>query len=267
MENQTVFDNAKEQEQREAYSNAVRRMTGYRIAFFLTVLILIVSLMGNAYLFYYLNQVDKEMTNDRMARRQTDNGLIPPETTVSPEETGNQAGGEDGEAASGSDQPNLTEVPSDEAQKEFISEPYSLSFMYPADWQMKTDGQFFESGDIVQVYQFGESQREATEISDGALLSVMEPVETNQDVEVWIKENYNTTDIPREGEPVELATTEIQGRTYHTAYTCGLGCLTYYHTKENGKIYGFVTLSAGPSEEQYSQDLEQILQTITITAE
>lgn len=249
----TVFDSTTHQEQETAITELSRQLGRYRIGMFLVVLILIFSLMGNAYFYYYMTQLDQS-ANRNAQMKQPDNGLIPGEveenTTVTPPP-----------AATNSAAPELFETET----KEFISDVYQITFEYPSSWQMRNDSQQFENGDIISVYETGPQQRPESEMSDGVIFSVMKPVETEKDIKQWMEETYNTTGIPREGDPAELSQEKIGEIQYEVARVCGLGCFDYYHVKKGNRIYGFVALTEGPNEQQYDAAVKQIIESFRFT--
>ena len=246
MEEHTVYDSSQQKDLQEA----VRQLSWFRAGFFFLLLILIISLMGNAYLFYYMSQVDQR-AEQRGITTDTDNGLRPPDMDS-----------ENPEIPSPSAGPTAM-LPPDQETREFVSEVYNFSFMYPADWEVRQGSQQFETGDVIMMYKYGPTQQGETEVYDGVSIAFMKPVETDKALDVWMKETYNTTGIPREGEPAELSSEKIGDVTYQKAYVCGLGCFTYYHHKIGNKIYGFVTFVEGPTEEAFSQQLRQTIESIT----
>lgn len=249
----TVFDSTTHQEQETAITELSRQLGRYRIGMFLVVLILIFSLMGNAYFYYYMMQLDQSGTRNAQMK-QPDNGLIPGEVEEGSPVT-------PAPAATNSAAPELFETET----KEFISDAYKLSFEYPSSWQMRNDSQQFKNGDIITVFEMGSQQRPQSEMSDGVVFSVMKPVEYEKEIRQWMEENYNTTGIPREGDPAELSQEKIGEIQYEVARVCGLGCFDYYHFKKDNRIYGFVALTEGPNEAKYDAAVKQILESFRFT--
>lgn len=246
MEEHTVYDSSQQKDLQEA----VRQLSWFRAGFFFLLLTLIVSLMGNAYLFYYMSQVDQREAESGI-QANTDNGLRPPDMDST-----------NAEIPSPSAAPSAM-LPPDQETREFVSEVYNFSFVYPADWEVRQGSEQFESGDVIMMYKYGPIQQGETEVYDGASIAFMKPVETDVPLETWMKEAYNTTSIPREGEPATLSSEKIGDITYQKANICGLGCFTYYHHKIGNRIYGFVTFVEGPTKEAFSQQLRQTIESIS----
>jgi hypothetical protein len=251
----TVFDSTTHQEQETAITELSRQLGRYRMAMFLLVLILIFSLMGNAYFYYYMTQLDQSGAR-KVQMKQPDNGLIPGEV-----EEASMVGSLVTPAPTVTNSVTLESFATE--TKEFISDAYKFSFEYPASWQMRNDsGQFrmFDNGDIFTVSEMGSQQQPQTELYDGVVFSVMKPVESDKEIRRWMEENYN---IPREG--VELSRTKIGEIQYEVARACGLSCIDYYHFKKENRIYGFGVISVGPNKEKYDASVKQVIESFRFT--
>ncbi|QQS44489.1 hypothetical protein IPM65_02735 [Candidatus Roizmanbacteria bacterium] len=143
----------------------------------------------------------------------------------------------------------------------FTSTDFGISIQYPPNWK-KTDGQSFENGDLFGVMIMGETQREATELYDGATLTIANPITVEKDYETWAKDYYTTHHVD-ESQPLEFSNETINGIEYLKVYTCGLGCFTYYITEKGDYVYQIVTSADGPSEKEYRQTIDKMLETIT----
>lgn len=266
----TVFDNNQQKE----ITSMARQLSWYRIGFFLLLLVLIFSLIGNAYLFFYLNQVAGIQLDRSPGIRSTDNGLQPPEDDdemddmmENPEEVATDEA--DAPAEEPSPQSNASET---QVQTEFISEPYQLSFLYPETWETRQESEIFsEQGSVIQIYTQGADDQGQELITDGASFTVMRPVETDQELEEWIQQNYNTSDIPREGTPVDIQAETIGQTSYTVARSCQDQddqeiCIDRYHTKTNSRIYGFAMQIAGSNQDIYRQQIMTIIESVQLNA-
>lgn len=135
-----------------------------------------------------------------------------------------------------------------------------LTFPYPPDWQVQTTGQSFREGDLFSILTTGQTQRPQTELYDGARFSVMNPVSYQGDLSVWMKENYEN-EAPADPErPPQYGESTFSNIRYETITVCGLGCFTYYHTLQNGRIYGFLLFAEGPQKAEHEQTMKQIME-------
>ncbi len=142
----------------------------------------------------------------------------------------------------------------------FRSTDFGISMRYPPNWE-KSNGQSFENGDLFGVVIIGETQAEGTELYDGATLAIANPITVEQDYDTWAREYYGTNRVD-ETQPLEFSNETINGNEYLKVYTCGLGCFTYYITEKAGYVYQIVTSADGPSEKEYRQTIDKMLETI-----
>ena len=142
----------------------------------------------------------------------------------------------------------------------FTDELENISFKYPKNWQFRPDSQNFEAGDLFAIAIEGQTQKPQTEYYDGASFAVMQPVDSDLDALSWAHERYkNKPD--EEFDPEFLEETFAQ-KLYQKVYICTLGCISYYHIRENGKIYGFAYVSAGPDKAVFDADFRQIMESV-----
>ncbi len=141
--------------------------------------------------------------------------------------------------------------------------PSSFSLEYPKSWKVNNDGQSFgNSKDILNIWVWGPRQKEGTEMSDGAVFGIGQPVKTDQNLKDWVRENYGEkSEIT--GLAYEYSTKTIGNRTFETMYACGQNCFTYYHFREGSYIYRISTVVAGPSENVYKTEITNMLAKIT----
>lgn len=143
----------------------------------------------------------------------------------------------------------------------FSDEIEQISFSYPTNWQVRTDSQNFKEGDLFSIGIAGSTQTEGTEFFDGAFFSVMKPVKSAFLAEEWIEQNYS--DEPVNSVPTVFSEETFGDKVFQKAYVCGLGCFSYYHIKENGKIYGVVYYSAGPDKSVYDSQFLKIMESFS----
>lgn len=142
----------------------------------------------------------------------------------------------------------------------FISEDFGISVKYPPDWEKK-EGQSFENGDLFGVMIMGETQREGTELYDGAIFAIATPIKVEDEYKIWAKDYYTRSHLD-ESQPLEFSTETINGVEYLKVYTCGLGCFTYYITEKDNYVYQVMVTAVGPGEEAYQQTIDKIIATL-----
>ena len=139
---------------------------------------------------------------------------------------------------------------------------WGLTFRYPESWPVRDDGQSFENGDLLALQVVGQTQELQMELYDGVAFAVMNPVVTNQDLSEWTRETYGTTsELDPQSSP-EYTEARFGGVRYEKVYVCGWGCFTYFHKKQNGKIYGFMLLAVGPDAPLYESTASEIMESI-----
>lgn len=141
--------------------------------------------------------------------------------------------------------------------KTFSDSSAGISFKYPAGWTLRSNGQSFPNGDLFTLQAIGETQRPQTELHDGVIFAVMKPEVLGGDLQAWLKQRYESSN--ESGRAPEYSRVTFGGVVYDKVYICGLGCFTYYHTVQNGKLYGFVVNATGPHEYSYMQTVDKIM--------
>lgn len=139
-----------------------------------------------------------------------------------------------------------------------------VSFAYPPDWQLNPDSHNFEEGDVISVWIWGDTQKEQTELYDGASLSVGKPVTTDLTLEEWVAEfikssSENSTSESDISENITLGSNQALETTI-----CGLGCFTYRFTLLNNQIYEVNYMAEGPKKTTYLSQIDQILSSFKI---
>lgn len=145
--------------------------------------------------------------------------------------------------------------------KKFSSTDYKISFSYPSGWEIAENSQNFENGDIFALRVLGQTQRTQTELYDGASFAVMKPQSTNENLSQWVRSAYADTEMSPD-RPAQFDSVSFAGITYEKVYVCGLGCFTYYHTKQNNLIYGFVFIAEGQHSSEYESVISRIMSSV-----
>ncbi len=117
---------------------------------------------------------------------------------------------------------------------------YGFSIQYPQAWKIRNDTQVFENGDAIAFGISGPTQKENTELTDGAQIAISKPFSVDRDLATWVREYY--------GNKSEFSQDTLSGHTYQTVYACGLGCMTYFYTEINGKVRGVAMFAQGPDK-------------------
>lgn len=146
--------------------------------------------------------------------------------------------------------------------KQYDNKTAGVSFEYPVSWNVQSGSQNFQNGDLIAFVVIGQNQRPQTELYDGVSFAVMNPVSEDSSVEEWAKKTYGTTSEMDPESPPEYSKVSFGGKTYEKVYVCGLGCFTYFHTKQNGKIYGFMLMAAGPNSAFYESQASRLLSSV-----
>jgi len=137
-------------------------------------------------------------------------------------------------------------------QRIYQSPAYGFSIEYPNDWENVPNTQVFENGDAVSFRKTGPTQKEQTELTDGAQVTIAQPSTIYTDLSTWIKQYY-TGDA-------QFSQEEVQAVTFQKIYDCSrAGCMTYYYTMRDGKVFGIATFAQGASKTEYESAISSIL--------
>lgn len=120
-----------------------------------------------------------------------------------------------------------------------------FSIEYPQSWDVKKDTQIFEKGDIVAFQVKGPTQKRYTEFIDGARFIVSKPFSINANLETWIKDYFKGS--------VKFSKSEFSRHTYEEVEDCTnsyTGCMKYFFTTVNNKVYGVALFAEGGTEEK-----------------
>jgi len=138
---------------------------------------------------------------------------------------------------------NIPQSPKTQSGYQTYQSPtYGFTIEHPSSWEIRNDTQVFENGDSIAFRKTGQTQKEQTELTDGAQVVVSKPFTINSELTTWVQENFNNQS--------EFSKTTINDRTYQKIYTCGLGCMTFYYTTINEKIYGVAVFADGSDKEK-----------------
>ena len=161
--------------------------------------------------------------------------------------------------------PSATPNPTAE-WKTYHNDEYGFEIKYPAEWLvregdslLKEGNHVFKEGDLFSAIIIGETQRQNTELYDGAQIIIGMPIRTEEDINSWVKNYYPIENI--NGEPNYFSEETIGNLVFQKVYTCGLGCFTYYNLKNNDLVFRLLTSAEGPKKEIYQQTLQTILST------
>lgn len=120
---------------------------------------------------------------------------------------------------------------------------YAFRIEYPQVWEIRKDTQVFQNGDAIAFRKKGPTQKEQTELTDGAQFVVSKPVVINTDLALWTQEQF--------GNQAEFVQVTLKDRTFEKVYSCSnLGCMTYYFTLVDGKVYGIAAFAEGTNKEK-----------------
>lgn len=125
----------------------------------------------------------------------------------------------------------------------YQSPTYKFSIAYPQAWEVKNDTQVFENGDAVAFQIKGPTQKRYTEFIDGARFIVSKPFSIDTDITTWAK-GYFTGNV-------KFTKSTFTGRRYEEVEDCSnWGCMRYFFTMINNKVYGVATFAEGGSTEK-----------------
>lgn len=131
---------------------------------------------------------------------------------------------------------------------------YGFAIEYPKAWEIRKNTQVFENGDAIAFRLSGPTQKENTELDDGAQIAISKPFSISKDLSTWVREYYDRYS--------EFSKNTLGGRTYQQVYSCGHSCMTYYYTIQNDKVFGIATFAQGASKTEYESAISLILETL-----
>ena len=137
---------------------------------------------------------------------------------------------------------------------------YGFTIEYPQSWDVRTDTQVFENGDVVTFQIKGPTQKRYTEFIDGARFVVAKPFTINSDLQTWMKGYFN--------DQATFSQSTITQYTFETIEDCSnLGCMTYYYTLIDDQVYGIALFAEGTSAEKaaYENALLYMLKSLKFT--
>lgn len=137
---------------------------------------------------------------------------------------------------------------------------YGFSIQYPKAWEIRNDTQVFENGDLIAFGISGPTQKENTELTDGAQLAISKPFSINKDLATWAREYYDRY--------AEFSKRSINGRSFEKVNYCSrVGCMTYYYTLIKDQVYGLAVFPQGTDEDKmiYANAIVYMLKSLKFT--
>lgn len=135
-----------------------------------------------------------------------------------------------------------------------------FSIEYPEAWEIRKDTQVFENGDAVAFRISGTTQKENTELTDGAQVAISKPFSIGKDLETWAREYYDRY--------AEHSKRSLNGRSFEKVDYCSrIGCLTYYYTLKNDKVYGVGVFAQGADKMVYDNTVVYMLKSLQLNSE
>lgn len=120
----------------------------------------------------------------------------------------------------------------------YQSPTYKFSIAYPQAWEVKNDTQVFENGDAIAFRKKGPTQKEQTELTDGAQVAVSKPFSITTDLASWTKEYFSNQ--------AEFSQMTVNDRVFEKINNCSsIGCMTYLYTLVNDQVYGVAVFAEG----------------------
>lgn len=120
---------------------------------------------------------------------------------------------------------------------------YAFRIEYPQVWEIRKDTQVFQNGDAIAFRKKGPTQKEQTELTDGAQFVVSKPFTINTDLSLWTKEQF--------GNSAKFSQNSIGILSFEVVDQCSnMNCMTYFFTLANDKVYGIATFAQGPDKDK-----------------
>ena len=154
---------------------------------------------------------------------------------------------------------NGLQPPPQEAGYQVYQNPmFDFSIEYPKEWEIRKETQVFENGDAIAFRLSGPTQKENTELTDGAQVVVSKPFIINTDLAAWVKEYFSNQS--------EFSQNTINGRSFEKIYNCsGVGCMTYYYTLKNSQVFGVAVFAEGEDKMVYENAIVYMLKSLKFT--
>ncbi len=135
----------------------------------------------------------------------------------------------------------------DTGYRKFTNKTYGFSIEYPANWEVKTDTHVFENGDVVAFQIKGPTQKRYTEFIDGARFVVSKPFTINSDLQTWMKDYFN--------DQATFSKFTLARYPFEKVEDCSnFGCMQYFYTTIDNKVYGVALFAQGTTEEKAALD-------------
>lgn len=143
--------------------------------------------------------------------------------------------------------PSINKLPQSQQSptnyRSYQDNTYGFSIEYPQAWEIRNDTQVFENGDAVAFGISGPTQKERTELTDGAQVAVSIPFSIDTDLTTWAKGYFNSQ--------AKFSQMTLTKYPFETVDDCSShGCMTYYFTVVNDKVYGLAVFAEGLDSEK-----------------
>ncbi|MBI3260971.1 hypothetical protein HYZ64_01190 [Candidatus Berkelbacteria bacterium] len=149
------------------------------------------------------------------------------------------------------------------AYERYTNRAHGIEFRYPSEWRLETDTQGFEQGDLVSVTKLNQSPVARTEIYDGARFTVGVPFAESRSAEAWARSYYASVSVDDSANL--YGRRKVGGTEFTTVKTCSiLGCSNYYHAKHRGKLYSFLLIAEGKSQQEHLAAMEDMLASLRL---
>ncbi len=133
------------------------------------------------------------------------------------------------------------------AYQPYQNSEYKFSIQYPNNWEIKTDTQVFEKGDVIAFRKTGASQKKYTELTDSAQLAISKPFTIDTDLALWMKSYFSPQ--------AKFSKLPLNNYNFEAVEDCGyMMCMRYYFTKIGSQIYGIALYADGTSAEKASRE-------------
>lgn len=120
---------------------------------------------------------------------------------------------------------------------------YDFRIEYPQAWEIRNNTQVFENGDAIAFGISGSTQKENTELTDGAQVAIAKPFTINTTLSTWIKEYFPPQ--------ATVSTMTLTQQPFESVEHCSrVGCMTYYFRLVNNQVQGVAVFAQGADKDK-----------------